>query len=563
MAENKEKVFGIDLGTTYSCIAYIDENNKPVVLKNSEGELTTPSVVYFETANDVTVGASAKESSKLYPDQVIAFIKRVMGVPNSNVVVNGVSMSPEEVSSYVLKKCVNDAMDTLRMEGKLGEDEEIKNVVITCPAYFGINERTATERAGKIAGLNVLQIINEPTAAAITYGVTDESSEKTVLVYDLGGGTFDITMINIKPGEIKVVCTGGDHNLGGKDWDDKILLHLDDEFKKQTNSKDSPLDDPEALQELTLAVEKAKKLLTSKEKAPIPINCNGKRARVELTRDKFDELTKDLLERTITLTHDMIKEAEAKGYNQSCINEILLVGGSSRMPQVAKRVEAEFGIKTKMFDPDEAVAKGAAIYAIRQNELNSVLEEIANKTGKSVEDVKAEVDKGADITDVAKSANVDVSRRMFLGSSNEVKITNVTSRSFGVVAQDENGKEMLFNVIKKNDPLPAITSQQFFPSSSSNKSAKFVVMENLSTEDAIDVKMGSKIGEAILELPPGATRDTLLMAEFKLNESGLLELKGYEPKSGKVIEAKFEVKNALSDEEESQAIRRMTSSTVN
>ena len=175
---NIGKVFGIDLGTTYSCIAYIDENNKPVVVKNMEGELTTPSVVYFETKEDIIVGESAKESSKMYPDEVVQFIKRSMGKPNSNLKINGVDMSPPEISSYILKKIVGDAVENLKIEGKLADDEDIKDVVITCPAYFGINERTATQTAGELAGLNVIQIINEPTAAAITYGVADDSVEK-------------------------------------------------------------------------------------------------------------------------------------------------------------------------------------------------------------------------------------------------------------------------------------------------------------------------------------------------------------------------------------------------
>ena len=246
-----QKIFGIDLGTTYSCIAYIDDAGKPMVVKNAEGELTTPSVVFFDDGNNIEVGASAKENSKLYPDQVVSFIKRSIGKPNSDQTINGKTMSPSEISSYILKKVVGDAIENLREEGKLGENEEIKDVVITCPAYFGINERTATKTAGEYAGLNVLQIINEPTAAAIAYGTADDSQEKTVLVYDLGGGTFDITMIHIKPGEIKVICTSGDHNLGGKDWDDSLLVYLDDEFKAKTGTSESILDDPETLQEVT------------------------------------------------------------------------------------------------------------------------------------------------------------------------------------------------------------------------------------------------------------------------------------------------------------------------
>lgn len=562
MKENTEKVLGVDLGTTYSCTAYIDENNKPVVLKNAEGELTTPSVVYFESPQDVTVGSSAKESSKMYPDQVIQAIKRDMGVPNSNRIVNGVSMTPEEISSYILKKCVNDACESLRMEGKLGDDEVIKNVVITCPAYFGINERSATERAGELAGLNVLRIINEPTAAAIAYGITDNSEKQTVLVYDLGGGTFDITMIDIQPGEIKVICTGGDHNLGGKDWDDKLLMYMDDEFKKQTKSSDSPLDDPETLQQLVLDVEKAKKLLTPKEKAPISINYMGKRARVELTRDKFDELTKDLLERTISLTHDMIKESEAKGYNQSSISKILLVGGSSKMPQVAKRVEEEFKIKTVMFDPDEAVAKGAAIYASRQNDFNNIINEIAEKTGKSTEQVKEEVESsGKSVMEAAKAANVDTSKRMYLGAAEDVKITNVTSRSFGVEAYDDDVKK-ISNIIKKNDEIPAKNTREFSPRKGGQGSVELVVMENLVPKEIADLSTGTEIGRAKLKLPPETTTESIISVEFKLDESGLLEIRAKDLTSGNVIEAKFETKDALTEEEKSMVLRRVSDSSV-
>ena len=368
------KVFGIDLGTTYSCIAYIDDNGKPVVLKNAEGDLTTPSAVFFETQTDITVGSAAKESAKMYPEQVVTFIKRSIGQPGFSLNLNGIDMKPEEISSYILKKVVKDAEDSLRMEDKLDDNEEIHDVVITCPAYFGVAERDATKAAGIIAGLNVMAIINEPTAAAITYGVTDDSQNKTVLVYDLGGGTFDITMINIKPGEIRVICTGGDHNLGGKDWDDRVLMYLAEQYQSETGTPDSILEDAETLQELSLSAERAKKLLSAKEKAPVAVNYMGERVRVELTREKFDELTEDLLTRTIDLTREMFKEAEKKGFTQNDVTEILLVGGSSKMPQIMRRVKSEFGIETKMFDPDESVAKGAAIYANKMSEFNIVLE---------------------------------------------------------------------------------------------------------------------------------------------------------------------------------------------
>lgn len=556
------KVFGIDLGTTYSCVAYIDENNKPVVLKNSEGDLTTPSVVYFESENEVLVGESAKESSKIYPEKAVAFIKRSMGQPNSDVFINGKEMSPAEVSSYTLKKIVKDANDTLKMEGKISEGEEIKDVVITCPAYFGINERAATKTAGELAGLNVLQIINEPTAAAITYGVTDNKDEKVVLVYDLGGGTFDVTIIHIKPGEIEVVCTGGDHTLGGKDWDDTIIMYIDDEFQRQTGTSESVLDDPETLQEITLSAEKAKKLLTSKEKAPISVNYKGKRARIELTREKFDELTHPLLDRTIALTKDMLKEANKKGYSENSINEILLVGGSSKMPQVEKVVKANFGIEPKMFDPDEAVAKGAAIFASKENEYNILLDELSSATGRSKDDIKNDIESGkTSAAAIAEGAGASAAVRR-LASSEGIKIKNVSSRSFGTIALNNNGEERLFNLIFKNDSLPKESTQSFYPSADGQKDVRIRVLENLSSEPEISTDLGNDVGEASLTLPPGINKNTVIEITFKLNTAGLLELKATEKKANTSVEAKFEVKEDLNEEEKTQAMRRVNNTEL-
>ncbi|MCD7905920.1 MAG: Hsp70 family protein [Clostridiales bacterium] len=556
------KVFGIDLGTTYSCIAYIDASGKPVVLKNAEGDLTTPSVVYFESGTEVSVGSAAKESAKMYPEQVVSFIKRSIGQPGVSQNINGVDMKPEEISSYILKKVVQDGEDSLRMEGKLDDDEHIKDVVITCPAYFGVAERDATKAAGTIAGLNVLAIINEPTAAAITYGVTDDSSSKTVLVYDLGGGTFDITMININPGEIRVICTGGNHELGGKDWDDRILMYLVDQYQNETGTPDNILDDAETFQELLLASERAKKLLSAKEKAPVAVNYMGERVRVELTRSKFDELTDDLLSSTIELTRDMFKEAEKKGFSQNDVSEILLVGGSSKMPQVMKRVKEEFGIETKMFDPDEAVAKGAAIYADKMSEYNIVLEEIAKNQGKSVEEVKEQVDSGKmDVEKEAKKANIKMRGGRLPGD--DVKIINVSSRSFGTEAYDESDSLKLFNIILRNAELPAEGTSCFNPRQNNQKSAKFTVKESLTSEEIVDPELGKEIGTAELIFPSGITVDTEIEVTFRLDESGLLHLHAKENKGGREVDAEFQTTEALSEQEMTDAIRRSSSSSVN
>ena len=554
------KVFGIDLGTTYSCIAYIDESGKPVVLKNAEGNLTTPSVVFFESPTEISVGDSAKENSVLYPDQVVSLIKRMMGKPGFSRTINGIEMKPEEISAYTLKKLVNDAEDSLREQGKLEEGEHVKDVVITCPAYFGVAEREATKTAGEIAGLNVLDIINEPTAAAINYGVSSDGQEKTVLVYDLGGGTFDVTMINIKGGDIRVVCTGGDDELGGRDWDDKILMYLAEQFQDETGISDNILEDNETLQELGLAAERAKKLLSSKPKAPILVKYEGDSARIELTREQFYALTEDLLTRSIEKTRDMFREAEAKGFHQSDVSEILLVGGSSRMPQVAERVKAEFGIETKMFEPDEAVAKGAAIFANQRSAYNIVLEAIAQQEGKSVEEVKEEASTGK--IDVQQAAS-----RFSLGGditaavSNTPTIINVSSRSFGLIALS-NGERKLCNIILKNADLPAQHTEVFTPAADNQVNVALEVKESLTTEDVVDVELGKDVGVATLELPAGCTRNTLIEVTFNLDESGLLHLHAVEKDHGREVDAEFQTVGAMTEEEKSAAISRALPASV-
>ncbi len=288
----------------------------------------------------------------------------------------------------------------------------------------------------------------------------------------------------------------------------------------------------------------------------------GERARIELTREKFDELTEDLLTRTIDLTRDMFKEAEKKGFTQSDVTEILLVGGSTRMPQVMKRVKEEFGIETKMFDPDESVAKGAAIYANKMSEYNIVLEEIAKKQGTSVEEVKEKIDNGQmDVEQEAKKANVQMRGGRLPGE--DVKIINVSSRSFGTCAFDNDDVLKLFNIIIRNAELPATGTNSFYPRHNNQKSVRFQVMESLATEDVVAVDLGKEIGTAELTLPAGVTTDTEIQVTFRLDESGLLHLHAKEMKDMREVDAEFQTTEALSEQEMSDAIRRSNKSNVN
>ena len=343
------KIFGIDLGTTYSCIAYVDEYGKPVTVPNQENSPVTPSVVFFETGGSVSVGDVAKQALESDPDLVCSTIKRQMGNADFVFNANGTDYKPETVSSLILAKLAKDASE------KLGE--EVKDVVITCPAYFGLDEREATKKAGEIAGLNVLSIINEPTAAAISYGLKAEEAQ-TVMVYDLGGGTFDVTIIKVDSGVIEVIATGGDHNLGGKDWDAEIQKYAIDQYVQQTGgSADDIYDDTVALGDLELKSEQAKKQLSQREKTSFRLNG----AKIEISVDQFENITAHLLQSSIDKTRNAMNNAAAKGITH--YDKILLVGGSTLMPQVKKRLEQEFpNAEFGFCDPYEVTARGAAIY---------------------------------------------------------------------------------------------------------------------------------------------------------------------------------------------------------
>ena len=347
-------VFGIDLGTTYSCIARIriDGTTKAEVIRNNEGDYMTPSVVSFE-GDSVIVGNAAKMEATLNPDTTVMLVKTLMGKSDFAIRYNGEDRTPEEISSYILRKLAKDASEQLGVE--------VKDVVITCPAYFGIAERVATKNAGIIAGLNVLEIISEPIAAALFYGCAKEQDEKTILVYDLGDETFDVTIMRISSNKIEIICSDGDHDLGGKKWDDILIRYLVDQFIKKTGH-DVEFDEY-AVQDLRLKAEKIKKQLISKNQIGYIMEVAGNIEKIFITRDKFDEITSTLLDETLKKTEEAIEVARKKGYGK--IDEILLVGGSTRMLQVKKALTEKFSeSKIKILEPDEAVVKGAAIHAL-------------------------------------------------------------------------------------------------------------------------------------------------------------------------------------------------------
>ncbi|MBV4430792.1 molecular chaperone DnaK [Clostridium tyrobutyricum] len=349
------KVIGIDLGTTNSCVAVM-EGGDPVVISNSEGARTTPSVVSFQANGDRLVGQVAKRQSITNPDKTIISIKRQMGTDHK-VDIDGKKYTPQEISAMILQKIKADA------ESYLGET--VTQAVITVPAYFNDSQRQATKDAGKIAGLEVLRIINEPTAASLAYGVDKMDTNQKIFVYDLGGGTFDVSILELGDGVFEVKATNGDTHLGGDDFDEKIIDYIADTFKAE-NGIDLR-NDKMCLQRLKEAAEKAKIELSSSTQTNINLpfitaDATGpKHINMDLTRAKFNELTQDLVQRTI---EPMKKALDDAGLTISDINKIILVGGSTRIPAVQEAVK-NFTSKdpSKGVNPDECVAVGAAIQA--------------------------------------------------------------------------------------------------------------------------------------------------------------------------------------------------------
>ena len=532
-------VFGIDLGTTYSCIARVDDTARAEVIKNNDGDNITPSVVAFEGDN-VIVGADAKAEAVLNPETTVMLVKTLMGKTDFAINYNGEDKTPEEISAFILRKLTQDASEQLGVE--------VKDVVITCPAYFGTAERTATKNAGKIAGLNVLEIISEPTAAALYYGCAKEQDEKTILIYDLGGGTFDVTIMRISADKIEVICSDGDHDLGGKNWDEVLIGYLANQFVEKIGY-DIEFDEY-AKQDLRLKAEKIKKQLTSRSQAGDMLEVMGNREKVTITRDEFDEITSTLLNETLKKTKEAIEVAKNKGYD--VIDEILLVGGSTRMPQVKKALAKNFSeIEIKILEPDEAVAKGAAIHAVNVYVNNQ--KSLTAKDFESNEEVKVTVngdEKELKAQDYKE--NLTFSPEMMSIGGNTREIVIATTKSFAVKGENKEGIKSCFNMIIKNEAMPSgflEVSGNFSTLYDNQATVDIEIYENDYMDKYFEVDEDLKIGDAVLELPKNTPAGSPVEITLKLNKEGILEVKGLDKTGNKQVNVKFETKGVMTKEE--------------
>ena len=507
-------MIGIDLGTTYSTVAYVNELGQPEILTNRDGERLTPSVVMFQDEEPL-VGKMAKHSAAMAPDDVVQFVKRFMGDPAwVHYTPTGEAFRPEEVSALILKRLKEDAEYTL--------GTTVTDAVITVPAYFDDARRKATRDAGQLAGLNVCRLLNEPTAAALAYGLQQGENDATLLVFDLGGGTFDVTVMRIVGGEFDVLATGGDRNLGGYDWDNLTMGWLNDQFISAGGA--DLLDEGSLESELREKAESAKRSLTSVAATKVMLGADGFIKPITLTREIFDDLTADLLNRTRYLAEEVLEDASL-GWSQ--IENILLVGGSTRMPQVRKMVESLTGTTPeRSINPDEVVAQGAAVQAHLE----------------------------------ARTDNADSSLLPDLyRQGRRIEIKDVTSQSLGIIAV-RGDEDLEYNsiIVSRNSKIPASGSSTYVTRYDNQEEIAIQVTEG-DDEDADYVTI---LGACAIPLPP-YPKGAAIRVELAYDVDQTVFVQVHDMTTGQLARS-FQVDRVanLSDEELARSLARLKTITV-
>lgn len=530
MDNTQGKVYGIDLGTTYSVITTLNDNGMPEVIPNqTDGGDLLASAVYFPEGGEPVVGDAAKNEKDITPERVVEFVKRYIGKADAPTYeFDGVTYDPITISAMILKRMATYANE---------QGHDVKNVVITCPAYFGADEKAATRQAGVIAGLNVLNIVHEPTAAAINYCAREFKENRKIMVYDLGGGTFDITLFDFSIDEqgktlIDVIRSDGNDRLGGIDWDARLFDCMCQKYAEE-NGMDVGDMDNELRSVIRAQVEQAKKDLSVLEKKSYNIKYDGDRTRIELTRQDFENQTQDLVQQTLDFVHKLLSDVN---YTPDNVDVVLLVGGSTLMPMIKNAVEGIFPGKVRVEQPNLAVAKGAALSA--GLELNERLADIQKK-----------LDKGEDITKEDKeSIGVSADQVLTKATASGLQVNNIPeavgpvkdklTRSLGPAIYVDNDRYMIDNLLFIGDEIPAEAESVYGTRDANSPEIVVNVYENISedrinryvlpcfdaeghpqyTDPELKVK---RIGEVHLQLPPNTPAGAPIRVVFRSSTMGL------------------------------------------
>ena len=472
------RAVGIDLGTTFSAIGHLNKHGVPEILHSAEGDRITPSVILFD-GDEVVVGNYARQSAVVYPEQVVEFIKRHMGEEGYTFAYRGIEYSPEDLSGFVLAKLKHDA------ELRLGY--RIDQAVITVPAHFGEAERQATLRAGEAAGLEVLKLLNEPTAAAYAYGLQNVGENQVALVFDLGGGTFDVTVIRIDGRDIHVLGTTGDHQLGGKDWDDVLIRHVAARFEERHGI--DPLSDLAAYHDLRQKCVSAKISLTRRPVIRLFYDYKGKVLREEISREIFEDLTAGLLRRCESLLLDLLDEI---GVSTTEVDTVILAGGSTRMPMVREMLDGIFHMAPATdINPDECIALGAAL-----------------------------------------SAAIESAEAKGLEPEVDLRTHDVTSHSLGMVVYRE---EALFNskIIRRNSRIPNERTRDEYVTTHDGQTTMDLWLVQGENDSPIECNVLGHF--EFYGIPPRPQGESTLAVTFRYNPNGIVEVEAMDLKSGQTL----------------------------
>lgn len=529
------KVYGIDLGTTYSVISTLDDNGMPEVIANQdEGSDLLASAVYFQDGADPVVGEVAKNQKDIEPERVVEFVKRYIGKPDAPTYeFDGVKYDPITISSLILKRM---------KEYADAQGHDVKNVVITCPAYFGNEEKAATRQAGIIAGLNVLNIVHEPTAAALNYCVREFKESRKIMVYDLGGGTFDITLFDFSVDDsgkalIDVIKTGGNDRLGGIDWDARMFDYMCQKYAFENGTEVSDMDD-ELRTTIRAQVEQAKKDLSTLKKKSYTIKYDDDRTRIELTRQEFEELTQDLVQQTMDFAHQLLSDVD---FTPDDVDVVLLVGGSTLMPMIKNAVEELFPGKVRVEQPNLAVAKGAALSAAL--EWNERIATIQDKVSKGRQITPEDMDSlgvsqdGTGATDAATQLKGLLDQPL-PDLPPVAPPKDKLTRSLGPAVFVTEDSYMIDNLLFIGDEIPAEAESVYGTRAENVPEIVVNVYENVSedrvnkhitlcfdangdpqyTDPELKVK---RIGEVHLQLPPNTPQGSPIRVVFRSSTIGL------------------------------------------